>query len=112
VLDEWDELGNIAAQWWVLMNFAILFTRLGEDRPAALLAGAFLGIEGRTYMLLGDEERLQNAVTELSARLGETVAETTFAEGGELSVADAVALARETMDRLTADEPRTDSGTG
>jgi len=111
VMDEWDELGNVAAQWWVLMNCSILFTRLGEDRPAALLSGAFLGTEGRTYMLLGDESRLQAAVDELSERLGPAVMQSCLAEGGELSIDDAVALARETMSRLgSTDLPSTDSG--
>jgi hypothetical protein len=53
-MEEWDELGNVTAQWWVLMNVSMLFARLGEDRPAALLTGAVLGTEDRTYMLLGD----------------------------------------------------------
>ena len=39
-MDEWDELGNVAAQWWVLLQVSLLLTRLGLDRPAALLAGA------------------------------------------------------------------------
>ena len=43
VMEEWDELGNVTAQWWVLMNVSTLFARLAEDRPAALLAGAVLG---------------------------------------------------------------------
>ena len=40
-MGEWDELGNVAAQWWVLLQVSLLLTRLGLDRPAALLVGAF-----------------------------------------------------------------------
>ena len=39
VMARWDEIGNVAAQWWVLMQVALLLSRLGVDRPAALLAG-------------------------------------------------------------------------
>ena len=97
VMDEWDELGNVTAQWWVLMNVSTLFARLGEDRPAALLAGAVLGTEDRTYMLLGDEDRLQDAVRQVTARLGEDVARAVLAEGSGLSIDEAVTLARQTI---------------
>jgi hypothetical protein len=102
VMDEWDELGNVTAQWWVLLNVSTLFARLGEDRPAALLAGALLGTEDRTYMLLGDETRLREAVGQVTARLGEDVARATLTEGRDLSIDEAVALARETL-RSAAD---------
>ena len=112
VMDEWDELGNVTAQWWVLMNVSTLFARLGEDRPAALLAGAVLGTaRDRTYMLLGDEARLRDAVRQVTERLGEDVARATLAEGRELSIDEAVALARQTMARLgSPDLPRSVSG--
>ena len=99
VMDEWDELGNVTAQWWVLMNVAILCARLGEDRSAALLAGAVLGTgdRERTFMLLGDEDRLSDAVRQVTARLGEEAAGATLAEGRELSIDDAVAQARQVI---------------
>ena len=97
VMDEWDELGNVTAQWWVLLNVSTLFARLGEDRPAALLAGALLGTEDRTYMLLGDEARLQDAVRQVTARLGEDEARAVLAEGNNLSIDEAVTLARQTI---------------
>ena len=97
VMDEWDELKNVTAQWWVLMNVSTLFARLGEDRPAALLAGAVLGTEDRTYMLLGDEARLREAVARVTSRLGEDAAQATLAEGQALSIEEGVALARRTI---------------
>jgi hypothetical protein len=94
VMDDWDELGNVTAQWWVLLNVSTLLARLGQDRPAALLAGALLGTEERTYMLLGDETRLRDATQQVTARLGEEEARATLAEGRELSIDEAVSLAR------------------
>jgi predicted ATPase/DNA-binding SARP family transcriptional activator len=105
VLDEWDELGNVTAQWWVLMNVSMLFARLGQDNTALLLAGAVLGTDARTYMLLGDEERLRETVREVTARLGRDVARATLAEGRELALDDAVTLARRTI-REAADHAR------
>jgi predicted ATPase/DNA-binding SARP family transcriptional activator len=94
VMDDWDELGNVTAQWWVLLNVSTLLARLGQDRPAALLAGALLGTEERTYMLLGDEARLRGATQQVTARLGEEEARATLAEGRALSIDEAVTLAR------------------
>ncbi len=105
VMEEWDALGNVTAQWWVLMSLATLFARLGEDRPAALLAGAVLGTGERTYMLLGDERRLEDAVRRVSERLGDVAARAALAEGGGLTIDECVALARSTI-RSTADTAR------
>ena len=99
VMDDWDELGNVTAQWWVLMNVSALFARLGEDRSAALLAGAVLGTEDRTYLLLGDEDRLREAVRQVTSRLGEELTRATLAEGRALSIDEAVTLARSTIRR-------------
>ena len=98
VMDDWDELGNVTAQWWVLMNVSTLFARLGEDRPAALLAGAVLGTEDRTYLLLGDEARLQDAVRQVTraARRGAS-REPRWPRDATLSIDEAVALARQTI---------------
>jgi predicted ATPase/DNA-binding SARP family transcriptional activator len=105
VVAVWDELGNVTAQWWVLMHLAVLFARLDEDRPAALLAGAILNNEGRTYALLGDEDRLRDAVREVTARLGEDEAQRLLDEGRHLSIEQGVALARVTMEAVAARDP-------
>jgi predicted ATPase/DNA-binding SARP family transcriptional activator len=105
VLGEWDELGNVMVQWWVLMQVSVLLTRLGLDRPAALLAGAFLTNGNRTYMLRGDEELLQASIATLTERLGARIAPTTLAEGAMLSFDDAVALALQTIANVRDREP-------
>jgi uncharacterized protein YaaQ len=102
VLGEWDELGNVMVQWWVLMQVSVLLTRLGLDRPAALLAGAFLANGNRTYMLGSDEERLQASIATLTERLG---AQTTLTEGAMLSFDDVVALALQTIADVRDREP-------
>jgi hypothetical protein len=105
VMAEWDELGNVAAQWWVLLQICVLLTRLRLDRPAALLAGAFLSNGTRTYMLLGDEDRLQASIATVTARLGQQTAQATLAEGATLGFDDVVALARQTITAARHREP-------
>ena len=97
VMDQWDELGNVAAQWWVLLQVALLLTRLGLDRPAALLMGAFRANENPTYMLLGDQDRLQAGIDTVTARMGRQTAHATMAEGATLGYDDVAALARRTI---------------
>jgi hypothetical protein len=99
VMGEWDELGNVAAQWWMLLQVALLLTRIGLDRPAALLIGAFRENGKQTYLLLGDEDRFQSAVATLTDRLGAEAA-SALAEGAELAFDDAAALARATIATL------------
>lgn len=105
VMTEWDELGNVAAQWWVLQQISMLLTRLRLDRPAALLAGAFLANGTRIYMLLGDEDRLRASIATLTARLGEQTAQATLAEGAALGFDDVVSLARRTITAARHREP-------
>jgi hypothetical protein len=97
VLREWDERGNVAAQWWVLMQISLVLVRLGLDRPAALLAGAFLANGNRTYMLLGDEDRLHGGLAALAERLGGPAAEAAQAEGATLGFDEVTALALRTI---------------
>jgi predicted ATPase/DNA-binding SARP family transcriptional activator len=100
VMDQWDEFGNVTGQWWVLMNLSILFARLGADQPAALLAGAIIWAEARTYTLMGDEGRLHDTVRELGARLGAEPLQALLAEGGTLTIEEGVAVARQTISDL------------
>ena len=105
VMGEWDELGNVAAQWWVLLQVSVLLTRLGLDRPAALLAGAFLAGGTATYMLLGDDDRLQASIAALTERLGEQTVRAAFAEGAALGFDEVAALAQRSITAARAREP-------
>ena len=102
VLAGWDEIGNVAAQRWVLMQVGLLLSRLGADRPAGLLAGFAQAGGNRTYMLLGDDDRLRACVTTLQGRLDRDVADGLLSEGRQLSTEDALALARRTLRDLSA----------
>ena len=97
VMGEWDELGNVAVQWWVLLQISVLLTRLGFDRPAALLAGAFLAGGHRTWMLLGDHDRLQTSIAALTDRLDEQTVRAAFAEGAALGFDEVAALAQQSI---------------
>lgn len=105
VMGEWDELGNVAVQWWVLLHISVLLTRLGFDRPAALLAGAFGAGGHRTWMLLGDEDRLQTSIAALTERLDEQTVRAAFAEGAALGFDEAAALAQRSIRAARVGEP-------
>ncbi|MFC5178657.1 AfsR/SARP family transcriptional regulator [Nocardioides taihuensis] len=95
VIAEWDALGNVAALWWVLMNHAMLISRLGREHEAALLIGSVLANGDRRYMLLGDEGRLSDTLDRLRDRLASPATETALAEGATLPIDEALALARQ-----------------
>ena len=106
VMADWDELGNVAAQWWVVLQVCLLLTLLGLDRPAALLAGAVLANGTQTYVLLGDTDRLQASIATLITRLGGRTAEDTpTSEGAALGFDDIAALARRTTTAARTREP-------
>jgi hypothetical protein len=106
VMGEWAELGNVAVQWWVLLQISVLLTRLGFDRPAALLAGAFGAGGQRTWMLLGDGDRLQASVAALTGRrLDEQTVRAVFAEGAVLGFDEAAALAQRSIRAARVGEP-------
>jgi hypothetical protein len=66
VLGEWDELGDDAAQWWLMLQVARLLETSGYDRLAALLIGDFRENGQPTFLLLGDQDRCQTAVAMLA----------------------------------------------
>jgi tetratricopeptide (TPR) repeat protein len=94
VLDQWADLGNTASQWWILLSLAVLLAGIGEDRDAALLAGAVLTNRGHQPALARDQRRLEDALAAVRARLGDDAAEAALAEGARLSFDDAVTRAR------------------
>lgn len=93
VLGEWEDLGNEAAQWWLLGYLVVLLVRAGSDHDAGLLAGAILAARERHPQFGRYETDLEEALADLRGRLGNAV-DVIFAAGAALSYADTVDCAR------------------
>ena len=104
-MGEWDELGNVAAQWWMLLQVAVLLTRIGLDRPAALLIGAFRENAKQTYLLLGDEDRFHTAVATLGDRLGTEAASAAWRRARSSPSTTPPPWPRATIAALRSDSP-------
>ena len=70
VMDEWDELGNVAAQWWVLLRSPCCSPVSACDRPAALLAGAFRANGTGPTCCSATTDRLQASIATLTDAAG------------------------------------------
>jgi hypothetical protein len=103
VMDQWEQLGNAAAHWWVLLNLVILLERIGSAADAAVLAGAVIATQDQHPAFGRDRERLEAALAGLRGTLGEQATEEALAEGAALSFAAAVAHGRRA---ITAATPR------
>jgi predicted ATPase/DNA-binding SARP family transcriptional activator len=94
VMDQWEDLGNDASQWWVLLNLVVLLARIGSARDAALIAGAVVANRDRRPALLRDDRRLEGALRLAGQTLGDIATDAALAEGAGLSFAAAVAAGR------------------
>jgi hypothetical protein len=92
VLDEWEDLGNEALQWMVLLHLAVLLGTAGLDEPAARLAGAVLASKERHPMLPPQVRRLDEMLAVLRRRRPEV--EDDLAAGAALGLAGACARGR------------------
>ena len=102
MVDQWEDLGNEAAQYWVLLNLVILLVRAGSDRDAALLAGAALANRDRHPAFTRDVKRFEETLTRIRDRLGPSATDDVLAEGAALSYGAAVAHARRAIRALGA----------
>jgi hypothetical protein len=93
VVDEWEDIGNEAAQWWTLGYLVVLLVRVGSAHDAALLAGAILGARERHPQFGRYETDVGLALADLRRRLG-PAAEALLAKGAALSYAGTVDCAR------------------
>jgi hypothetical protein len=94
LLRQWEDLGNEAAQWWVLLQLVRVLARTGSEREALVLAGAALVNRDSVPLFVRDERWLQDTVLALRARVGAATADAALARGAALSLADASALGR------------------
>jgi predicted ATPase/DNA-binding SARP family transcriptional activator len=93
LLDQWEDLGNEASAWWVLLYLAVVLTANGRDQEAALLAGAVLAHRDQQPAFVREQRRLDDAVATLRARMGAAV-DAVMVEGGRLSYEEAGRFAR------------------
>jgi predicted ATPase/DNA-binding SARP family transcriptional activator len=94
LMSDWEEVGNVAAQWWLLRNVALFLERLGRDREALELVAAVEAHGERTFMLMGEVERLRACHERISARNGTDFVAAARATGAGMGLDDAVAAAR------------------
>jgi tetratricopeptide (TPR) repeat protein len=99
VLEQWEDLGNQAAQWWALANLVVLLARTGRDADAALLGGAAIAARHQHFAVALDEAALQNALDQVRRRLGPAAADQALAAGEALHFAAAVEHARQVIKR-------------
>ncbi|GAB3324648.1 BTAD domain-containing putative transcriptional regulator [Geodermatophilus aquaeductus] len=102
LLDQWQDLGNEATAWWVLLSLAVHLTGTGHDRDAALLAGAVLAHRDQQPALVREQRRLDEAMAQVQNRLGRATMDTALAEGARLSIDEAREFARELIRVTTA----------
>jgi hypothetical protein len=94
VLDHWERLGNEAAQWWMLLQLAVLLARIDADADAALLAGAVVAARDRYPTLAADVQRLDAALARIRRRLGPSRTDAALADGAALTRAATLSRAR------------------
>ena len=94
VMEQWEDLGNEAAQWWVLLHLMVLLVRVGSDRDAALLAGAGLVARDRHPAFTLDEKQFEETLARIRDHLGKSAIDDALAEGAAMSYAAAVVHAR------------------
>ncbi|HEX2072808.1 MAG TPA: BTAD domain-containing putative transcriptional regulator [Geodermatophilus sp.] len=102
VMDQWEQLGNAAAHWWVLLNVVILLSRIGAPRDAAVLAGAIIAKQDEHPAFARDRKRLEDGLAGIRQTLGEEATEEALAEGAALPFPAAVAHARRSIERAGA----------
>ncbi|MGY1616037.1 BTAD domain-containing putative transcriptional regulator [Geodermatophilus sp. SYSU D00691] len=103
VLDSWDDLGNEALQWWVLLHLAVRLVDAGRDRDAALIAGAVLAHQDHHPVVVRDRSRLDGAVDALLERGGNREVDALLAQGARLSISAALAVGRAAIEAVVRD---------
>jgi tetratricopeptide (TPR) repeat protein len=107
LMEQWEDLRNEAGHWWVLLYLAELLVRIGQERDGAVLSGAVLSSRQRHWMLVPDESRLHENLRLVREALGDPATEEALAIGSRMPYAEAVAFARDAIDRARERLPRT-----
>ncbi len=106
LMTDWEEIGNVAAQWWLLRQVALFLERVGQDREAAALFGAVDVNAERTFLLMGEAERLAACLQRLRERNGDHVVVEEHAAGAHLTLDDAATAARQALRVVAEGRPR------
>lgn len=102
LMSDWEEIGNVAAQWWLLRHVASFLERLGRDREALELFAAVDAHGERTFMLRGEMERLRACHERISARNQAAFVTAARAVGARMGLDDAGAAARAALRQTVA----------
>lgn len=95
--------GDWTHQWTALRNLVFLLARLGADRPASALIGAFETTTTAAEVYGADAQRLRATAHDLRTRLGERRFADAHAEGRRMTDSEAVEAALTAIDeRLVA----------
>jgi predicted ATPase len=94
LMADWDEIGNVAAQVWMIRHVALLLERLGRDDDAAELFGSAAANSGRSFFLMGERQRVADAHRRIGGRLGESVLADRLRAGGRLTLDEALSAAQ------------------
>jgi predicted ATPase/class 3 adenylate cyclase/DNA-binding SARP family transcriptional activator len=100
LIEHWSRAGAWNQQWLTIRTLIETLTRIGASEAAAVLHGALCASPSATALVGADAERLQAAVGELTARLGEDERSALQARGAALGDAGAVGYALTTVRAL------------
>jgi hypothetical protein len=106
VLEQWEDLGNEASAWWLLLSLAVLMAHEGRHHDAALLAGSVLSNRDRNPAFVRDRFRLDDALAAVRQRLGEDATDARLAEGARLDFREAMAEGRRVIRAAALDRRR------
>jgi len=100
LIEHWSRAGAWNQQWLTIRTLIETLTRIGANEAAAVLHGALCASPSATAIIGADAERIQAAVGELTARLGEDDRSALQARGAALGDAGAVGYALTTVRAL------------
>lgn len=104
LMSDWEEIGNVAAQWWMLRHVALFLERLGRDREALELLAAVEAHGEETFLLMGEVERLRACHERINARNDSALVGAARAAGARMGLDSAATAARASL-RETVDGP-------
>jgi hypothetical protein len=103
LIGHWERAGNWRQQWTTLRHAVELFTRIGDDKAAAVLLGA-IEVNDTTSVFGADADRLSTLRSAVDVRLGPAAAEH-FAVGQIMEPVEVLAFTRRQLAPICPPEP-------